>query len=1125
MPLFKQTDGTWKALVNHIPVGTQAFAAKAYDSVAKTHEIYSGSVANVTITKNAIADVVIVLQEKGNARDFGNHAPIVDSLSVSATSAVYGEKIAYTLAAHDPDPNETLTLNFFMDPSCGSFPPTTATMNGQGQMVWASLWTAPASGTSCQLNMVITDVHGAQAMAAVTINISAGVDVGGARVSTLVESYPVLTGITTNPAVISGAGGDITLTVLYSMSDNETPSFAWTHPDCDGTFINATIANPVFTLTTVPTMAPSSTPPRCTFGVVVSGPPRTPTNGTAQQLSTSGSLTVNVGQSTVPQNDGGGVAIDMTSQSLETVLDPTKPVTLYVKASEHTAGATLTRYDWSKLHGTFGTQIDAPDLGNSQIDWTPPASMDPNELVYVLVTDSLGATASYTFIIGRGINPCVGPNTDGVLCSDGDPCTVDHCLNQVCVSGPQNPCTAVDQCHENGVCDHVDGSCSTPLSSNGKTCNDGHGCTTGDQCTAGVCGGTAVTCHALDACHGVGTCDDQSQNGDCSNPVANVNGPCNDNNVCTVTDLCQSDGSCVGTPYAATCTTPSACHTATGASCLAVGGTPTCVYPIDNTATCSDSNACTTGDFCSNGTCQPGPGVLSCTADACHDSSQCDSSTGCVLGQPHTCTYGHCRLPLGTCATCPSPSYDEKFPVTSFSGMTVDSSGNQYVVSGLYGSNNNYGGVTLSSAGGSDLVVAKLNPADSSTPATGTGFWAKRFSGSVSQEPSADQSAGGVAVSGGTGTVATRVGVIGAFTGGIQVNSTTNLAGSSSMTGFILATDGDGMGLWAKSVNTQTGALVAIAGNPSRDEFAVCGYAKGAVTDLGLPGTSGGDSQADIIIAKLNATDGTVIWSRQIGGAGTQFCTAVALKADGSVFASGTYNGTLGLDTGVTDTYDATVLAIWVAKFANGDEGTGITAGQTLLAKSYGNTDMQAVKFMALDSAGDLAIAGNLQSDVLFRAGTSEIPEIHLTSAGGLDGFVVKLKGSDLTAIWGRNWGDANNDQEAHSVAFDSYKDVVVVGYLQGTAPGLSSTTLTSAGGSDAYWAKFDGTGGTSICAANYGDAKGQVADLVAISTADGTQKDKVNVVGYAKGTFSFGAVTPPFSSNPPNAFMLQLTP
>jgi len=59
-------------------------------------------------------------------------------------------------------------------------------------------------------------------MAAVTISISAGVDVGGARVSTLVESYPVLTGILTNPAIISGAGGDITLTVVYSMSRQRT---------------------------------------------------------------------------------------------------------------------------------------------------------------------------------------------------------------------------------------------------------------------------------------------------------------------------------------------------------------------------------------------------------------------------------------------------------------------------------------------------------------------------------------------------------------------------------------------------------------------------------------------------------------------------------------------------------------------------------------------------------------------------------------------------------------------------------------------------------------------------------------------------------------------------------------
>jgi hypothetical protein len=453
-------------------------------------------------------------------------------------------------------------------------------------------------------------------------------------------------------------------------------------------------------------------------------------------------------------------------------------------------------------------------------------------------------------------------------------------------------------------------------------------------------------------------------------------------------------------------------------------------------------------------------------------------------------------------------------------GFAVDSSGNQYVVGSLYGANNNFGGVPLSSAGGADLVVAKLNPADPNNPATGTGFWANRFAGSASDEnpqPS-DQSPTGVAVSG-TGT-ATKVGVIGAFSGGLQVNATTHLAGGASMTGLILATDGDGNGLWGKPVNTQSGALLSIASNPSRDEFVICGYAKGPVTDLGLPGTSGGDSQADILVAKLNATDGTVLWSRQIGGAGTQFCNAVALDSDGTVFASGTYNGTFDLGTGLlpdggTTTYDSTVLAIWVAKL-------DATDGHALLSHSYGDINKQTVKAIALDGSHNVAVAGSLRTPVVF---SSTLTLDHPGEDADTDGFVAKFKGTDLTTMWARNWGDAANNQEAHGVAFNSAGDVVVVGFLQGTAAGLSTNILTSVGGSDIYWAKFNGTNGTSVCAASYGTTGSQVADFVAISTADGTQKDKVNVVGYASGTFSFGSVTPPFSSTSTKAFMLQLTP
>ena len=1127
MPLFKQSDGTWKALVNHIPVGTsnRSFMAKAYDSTAKTHQIYSGSVSGVTINKNEIADVVIVMQEDHAPNGFGNHAPIVDSLSVSATSAVYGEKIAYTLAAHDPDQGETATLTFVNTPSCGTFGPISDTTNGQGQRVWASLWTAPPSGTSCQLNMVITDVHGAKAMAAVTISISAGVDVGGARVSTLVESYPVLTGITTNPAIISGAGGTINLQVLYSMSDNEPASFKWTAPDCTGSFNNDSVQSPVYTLTTVPN------PPICTFSVTVSGPDRTPTNGTARHLSTIGSLTVNVGESTVPQNDGGGVAIDMTSQSLETVTDPNQPVTLYVKASEHTAGATLTRYDWSKLHGTFGTQIDAPDLGNSQIDWTPPASMDPNELVYVLVTDSLGATASYTFIIGRGINPCVGPNTDGHDCNDGDPCTLgDHCQNQACVPGTPNPCTAIDGCHENGTCDHVTGSCSTPLSTNGKDCSDGDACTLTDKCVGGVCTPTGGTtqCHALDQCHVVGVCDHQS--GVCSNPAKTDGMGCDDGNVCSTGETCQN-GQCTGGVLQTTCQPSDSCHLV--GTCDPVNGCST--PPAPDTTLCNfDSDGCTVNDHCSNGTCVAGAPMSCQPVDLCHLAGSCIHPAGnCSTGAwSITCGPGtgstagsalSCGVSDGQCHSCATPTDVKKFfdpatpgsGVSSIAGMALDSSGAQLVSATLV-TTANFGSGNVSPTGGMDVVVAKLvkDPNDPNDP-----HWTTLLGDTM------DQMATGLAV-----TKSGRVAVMGNFSGSIvAVNTITDT--ESVPIDFIAALDHAGAKLWADAANTKAGALLAIAGNPNRDEFVVCGYTAPScahdpnhptqsepcepMADLGVAGylTSEPNDPVtglpvhleDIVIAKVNSITGAVIWGRQYGAAGTQMCTAIALDDAGNVFAAGNYNGTLGFGTGLPSYTDYTIQALWVAKF----DGTN---GDVLNAKTYGGVSKQAARGIALDGQGNLAITGNMKTSLVFGGTT-------LTGAGGTDGFLAKLN-SSLVPIWAESWGDSAN-QEAHSVAFNSANDIVVVGLMKGLASGftIGSTRLRNPTTSttDAYFAKFKGSDGTPVCAANYGDAANQSADAVAIAS-----DDKISVSGFGSGTFSFGTL--PFTSSSPNGFVVQLT-
>jgi hypothetical protein len=108
---------------------------------------------------------------------------------------------------------------------------------------------------------------------------------------------------------------------------------------------------------------------------------------------------------------------------------------------------------------------------------------------------------------------CVhAPVADGTKCEDGNTCTVnDICQGGLCFSGPYKSCTAIDRCHEAGVCSPKTGECSNPNSANGKACDDGKACTVGDQCREGVCAGAARVCA------GQNTCDQDS--GVCTNPM------------------------------------------------------------------------------------------------------------------------------------------------------------------------------------------------------------------------------------------------------------------------------------------------------------------------------------------------------------------------------------------------------------------------------------------------------------------------------------------------------------------------------------------------------------------------------------------------------------------------------
>src|SRR5439155_287041 len=149
---------------------------------------------------------------------------------------------------------------------------------------------------------------------------------------------------------------------------------------------------------------------------------------------------------------------------------------------------------------------------------------------------------------------------NGTACTDGNACTIgETCQAGSCSGGTPKVCPALDQCHDAGTCDQATGVCSNPAKTNGTACTDGNACTTGDTSQAGSCsGGTPNVCPALDQCTDEGTCDHVT--GVCSIPAKPNGTACTDGNACTTGETCQAGSCSGGTPKV--CPALDQCHDA-----------------------------------------------------------------------------------------------------------------------------------------------------------------------------------------------------------------------------------------------------------------------------------------------------------------------------------------------------------------------------------------------------------------------------------------------------------------------------------------------------------------------------------------------------------------------------------
>ena len=251
-------------------------------------------------------------------------------------------------------------------------------------------------------------------------------------------------------------------------------------------------------------------------------------------------------------------------------------------------------------------------------------------------------------------------------CDDGNGCTSgDVCVDAVCIPGAVttncddgDSCT-VDSCDVKLGCEHT--------ATGAGPCDDGNACTGNDTCGAAGCAGTPLNCDdgsvcTIDSCDLIQGCmhdnsiailctDTNPCTDETCDPIQGCiypynTKPCDDGDFCTTNDHCDG-GKCTVTKTV--CQDNNPC---TDDACAP--GSGVCMY-LPNTATCTDDDVCTLGDFCQDKSCWPGAtqqvcddGNL-CTIDTCDSVNGCQTSPG--IGK---CDDGNACTVSDTCAnkTC-----------------------------------------------------------------------------------------------------------------------------------------------------------------------------------------------------------------------------------------------------------------------------------------------------------------------------------------------------------------------------------------------------------------------------------------------------------------------------------------
>jgi hypothetical protein len=367
------------------------------------------------------------------------------------------------------------------------------------------------------------------------------------------------------------------------------------------------------------------------------------------------------------------------------------------------------------------------------------------------------------------------------------------------------------------------------------------------------------------------------------------------------------------------------------------------------------------------------------------------------------------RSPAGACLWNKSFGHNSQIV-----GVATDPSSN-VVATGIYGADIDLGNGLVTSAGGNDGFVVKLDP-------SGAPLWSRTFGDAVAQ------TADSVAVDSAGNVIA-----YGYFNGTIDLGGGPMLsAGSSDL--YVVKYSPTGVHLWSKrfgDVATQLakGLAVDTSGN-----IVITGTLNGTVSFGGAAVTTAGNG--DSFVAKLSPS-GAHLWSKAFGDATNQVGSGVATDAAGNVILSGYFLGTMNFGAPTAPMTTAGGADCYIAKLD--------PTGAPLWSLHAGAINNQSFVAVAVDPFGNIGTVGVLN-------GASSFGGPVLTSAGGNDIVVAKYSPSGAY-LWSRSFGDPAS-QGVKGLTFDNAGALFFTGLIFG-ATDFGGGPISGAGGEDTFLTKL----------------------------------------------------------------------